>query len=112
LEDCEGTDAAGLAFGPGWVFGGAAGGFIAAAGWLCASESWPSTAFGFGVVLMSAAGVALAFAGGEAAALPAGEAEAFGAAEVCGAATGDAATTGPPVVGFLSANSTMVNFIA
>jgi hypothetical protein len=61
---------------------------------------------------MSAAGVALAFAAGEVAALAAGEADAFGAAEVCGPALGDATTIGAPTVGFLSANSTKVSFVA
>ena len=57
-----------------------------------------------------AAGVALALA--LALALAAGDAAALGAGEVWGAALGDAATIGPAAVGFFSANSASVNFIA
>lgn len=118
--DCEGTEAAGLAFGPGCVLGGAGGGFTAAAGWLCASELGPVTDVGFGVVpglaagdeVVLEAGAAVAFVEGDAGALGAGDVVAFGAGEACGAALAEAAAIGPATVGFFSANCTRVNCIA
>lgn len=105
-----GAVAAGLAFGPGCVFGGAEGGFTAAAGGLRDSDLGPVTETGFGVVL--ALGVALAPAAGEALALGDGEEAALGAGEVWGAAAGEAATIGPAALGFLSGSSTSINCIA
>src|SRR5205814_5680789 len=93
-----GADAAGLVFGPGCVFGGAFGGFAAAAGWLCASESCPSTAIDFGVALGAGEVLALGVA------LPAGEGPAF--------ALGEDAAIGPAAAGFLSANSASMISIA
>ena len=92
------------------MLGGAAGGFAAAAGWLCASESWPVTEVGFGVVLGLPAGDALAMVAGDA--LAAGEVAGLAAGEVAGAALGDSAAMGPAAAGFLSANSSTVSFIA
>ena len=110
MAGAGGAEAAGLEAGPCWVLGGAAGGFAAAAGWLCASESWPVTEVGFGVVLGLPAGVALTLAAGDA--LVAGEVAGLAAGEVWGAALGDSAAMGPAAAGFLSANSATVNFIA